>query len=103
MRHFAPETQGVSRRQRIAMTAVAIGERPAEEVNELRSGVLEARKHLARIGQGHQERLERLTGAALRRKQVVGMPAARAAPHDLQTLAGGALLRPFLVATDVLQ
>src|SRR6267154_2024227 len=36
-------------------------------------------------------------------KQLVGMPAASTAPHDLQTLPGGDLLRPFLVAADILQ
>ena len=31
------------------------------------------------------------------------MPTASTAPHDLQTLAGGDLLRLFLVAADILQ
>ena len=84
------------------MAAVAIRERSREYVNEFGSGMLESRKHFAAIRQRDEKRFEDLTRAALRREQVVGVPAPRATPHHFESLTGGYALRNHLFAAHVL-
>ena len=102
VRHVAPEGQGIARIEEIAVPPMAIMHDAREHVDELRAGVLKAGKDLAPVVQGHQKRLEYLARAPLRRQEVIGMAAPRAAAHRLEAFAGADQLGAAVVGTHAL-
>src|SRR6266851_1357057 len=102
MRYVAAKGQGVPRPEHIGVAAVTVVQNAGEQVNEFDAGMLKSGEDLAAIVQGDEKRLENLARAALRGQEVVSMPAAGAAAHGFQPLAGADHLGAAVVDTDPL-